>query len=101
MCCFLYSHVASNRFIFFHDVIFYSHNPQLQKMYPYTLTQLTRANPFCTPVMVLHEAEEPGQDTPVEPHLKRTLAAASLEGTGAINILFEVYRLIRYVKISR
>ncbi|KAL2103064.1 hypothetical protein ACEWY4_002232 [Coilia grayii] len=46
-------------------------------MYPYTLTQLARRNPFCTPLVVLYQDDEPGQGAPVEPRLKRRLAAAA------------------------
>ncbi|XP_024279942.1 solute carrier family 25 member 3b isoform X1 [Oncorhynchus tshawytscha] len=48
-------------------------------MYPNSLTQLTRANPFSAPLFTLQKVEEPSQSLAAEHGLsKRTLAAAAV-----------------------
>ncbi|KAG7456205.1 hypothetical protein MATL_G00249260 [Megalops atlanticus] len=52
-----------------------------RKMYPTTLTQLARANPFSAPLFSLRQVEEPQQSTTEHGHSNRRFAAAAvLEG---------------------
>lgn len=46
-------------------------------MYPTTLTQLARANPFSAPLFTLQRVDEPEKHAPVQ---KRRLAAAAVAG---------------------
>ncbi|MBN3315796.1 MPCP protein, partial [Atractosteus spatula] len=47
-------------------------------MYPTTLTQLARANPFCAPAFTLQKAEEPRHSPAEQGHSRRRLAAAAV-----------------------
>ncbi|KAG5830777.1 hypothetical protein ANANG_G00314190 [Anguilla anguilla] len=52
-----------------------------RKMYPTTLTQLARANPFSAPLFTLQQTEEPkGRTAASEPSNRRLAAAAVEEG---------------------
>jgi len=46
-------------------------------MYPTSLTQLARGNPFSAPLFTLQKTAEPETDSPVQ---KRRLAAAAVAG---------------------
>lgn len=62
-------------------------------MYPSTLTQLARANPFSAPLFTLQRADEPQTHTPVQ---KRRLAAAAVAG----KTFGDQNRLILMLKIN-
>lgn len=49
-------------------------------MYPNTLTQLARTNPFTSPLFTLHKVEEPTQSAPSHVEGKPRLAAAAVAG---------------------
>ena len=49
-------------------------------MYPNTLTQLARANPFTSPLFTLQKVEEPTQSGPSHVEGKPRLAAAAVAG---------------------
>lgn len=61
-------------------VHFCSSRSQLQiKMYPHTLTQLDRWNPFSTPFSGMHQNEQPVQGAPEEAHPKRKLPSVDYD----------------------
>lgn len=53
-------------------------------MYPTTLTQLARANPFSAPLFSLQKTEEPKQTTNVNGQNRRFAAAAVADGKNAM-----------------
>lgn len=56
-------------------------------MYPTTLTQLARANPFSAPVFTLQKLEEPKQPTSVNGQNRRFAAAAVADAGKKANVM--------------
>lgn len=57
--------------------MFVLHSGPPSDMYPTTLTQLARGNPFSAPLFTLQKTDEPETSSPVP---KRRLAAAAVAG---------------------